>query len=296
MEYGNGATYSLFEDGLNPRIVTMAKFDELDSEIAIFDSYCHNPDCECRNVTLGFFEVVGDRKMEQLFVIEIDVDTWKLKKYQVLRKEINYKGMITKFLRVTDKKIRLKIKKRFESRKLFDGETLKENIDLAAIRKNQFMFYVEIFNTWDIDSFIFEHKGVKYFVFDSYCVNPKCDCNDVVLSFYKGDLSTEPISCYFSLKVKFKTGNYQVLEKSNAVNSKDITEIYNVFLTHSVHEDLKLIKMRYARVKKVRTALLLNDVNICSSNDLGSLKNIKIARNTPCPCGSGKNYQKCCGN
>ncbi|WP_243647126.1 SEC-C metal-binding domain-containing protein [Scopulibacillus darangshiensis] len=30
-------------------------------------------------------------------------------------------------------------------------------------------------------------------------------------------------------------------------------------------------------------------------NGIGKVNRKKVGRNTPCPCGSGKKYKKCCG-
>lgn len=298
------AFISFGEDRIDPNVVGHITFNNYQQEITILDKFCMNPHCSCRDVILGFYEkakIIDETK--KLFEVVMDVDTGKVIRSTVFRQNIDCERMIKDFIKNIDKKTRLKIKKRVEDGKKYDGEIVKENISYSDIGENNFVFYTDIFNSREIAQSLFEYKGVQYCVLDSYCLNPNCHCNDVVLSFY-GDLSPgETFSSLFSLKVKFATRNYQVLEQSNGITSQDIEDLYHSFLKHSNDKSLKCLKMRYRRMKKVSIDLGLytarsdhsDHVSTESSNVRTIVTKEKIGRNTPCPCGSGKKYKKCCG-
>lgn len=286
----------LSENFTPPNIVDVVKFSNLQSEVTIFDRFCINPDCDCRDVTLLFYEMVEKRnKMEKLFEIVLNIDTWRKVKMEAARKDIDCESMVKEFFRDFDRETRLKIKKRFEDGKKYGGDIVREDINYSSIEKNQHVYYAEIFNPRDYENLYFEYKGVKYFVLDSYCINPNCYCYDAVLSFFEEHLLEETLSPLFSVEVKFEEGKYEVLERSNGVDSKDLKEIYHCFLKYTDDEDLNRLKMRYWRMKKVSIDLGLCAGSWDPSNSIRTVKKEKIGRNTPCPCGSGKKYKKCCG-
>ncbi len=289
---------SLVEGDINPIAVTTVKFDNFQSPVAVLDRYCTNPDCDCRNTTLGFFEIVDNKIEDELFNIQINVDSWETISYQVIRKDIDCDDMYREFIRDIDDKTRLIIKKRFEDGKRFGGELLKENIDYDAIRRNEAICYAEVFNSKDYDRFFFKYNGIDFAVLDSYCTNPKCHCNDVTLIFYEMDPSRETSSFFFALQSKFKRGKYKVVNKLDRVNSREIKDLYNYFMEHLNDPGFELLKKRYARMKNLSAALGLNEAASVNRpiNLSDNLNNIKVGRNEPCPCGSGKKYKKCCKN
>ncbi len=284
-----------FTDGGNPVIAARVKFGNYHSWVAVIDSYCTNPDCDCRDVTLRFFELTDNKYGDKLFEIIINVDTWKAVKCQILRRDLDCEGMIGEFLSDIDKETRLKIKKRFDDGKKFGGEVLKGHIDYDAIRKEGVVNYPEVFNSRDYDKFLFENKGVRYAVLDSYCTNPKCNCNDVVLAFYKIGSSTGASSCLFALRVKFKTRKFEVEDKIGEINSQEIKEIYDCFMAHLNNPGFELLKKRYSRMKQLKTVLGLNAAMTGIRNSSTEFNEVKAGRNAPCPCGSGRKYKKCCG-
>ncbi|MGV8149820.1 MAG: YecA family protein [Alkaliphilus sp.] len=284
------------EEGINLDVATIVKFDNLPAWIAVLDEYCTNPDCDCRDTTLSFFEIVDNEINDALFKIQINVDTWEMITQQVFRKDIDYEGMIEEFFRDIDDKTKLIIKKRFESGKTFNDEKLRGDIDYFALQEGHCMSYTEIFDSKDAARFIFKYKGIKYIVIDHYCTNPGCKCNDVILAFHELDTQMNFHSSRFALRVKFKKGKHKVEERADDIEDKEVEEIYKCFLKNLNDPDFGLLKERYAKMKKISITLEQNSQEVSNRQKMISkkLNSINVGRNAPCPCGSGKKYKKCC--
>lgn len=285
------------ENGINPAVAVLVKFDNFHSRVAVLDRYCTNPDCNCRDVILGFFEVVDNEIKDVLFEIQIDVDTWEMINYQIFRRDIDGDEMIKEFLRELDDITKGKIKKRFEVGKKIGGEVLREDIDYSIFQKGNLVYYAEIFNSKEFDRFTFEYKGNSYAVLDQYCTNPQCNCNDVVLIFNELDTQENVYSFQFDVRLKFKSGKYEVENKIDNIKNKEVDDIYKCFIQNLNDSNFKLLKERYARMKKLNIILGQNFPEYSCRQNLISKKrdNISVGRNEPCPCGSGKKYKKCCG-
>jgi len=67
------------EGGVNPHVAAQVKFNNSPSVFAIVDEYCLEPGCGCRDVTLGFYEVMDNEFEEPHFKILVNVDTWEIK-------------------------------------------------------------------------------------------------------------------------------------------------------------------------------------------------------------------------
>lgn len=91
-----------------------------------------------------------------------------------------------------------------------------------------------------------------------------------------------------------------------AEKHKNFMEIVNSVLAknYTLEELLKKYKRRYVDNKIISSTTVLYRSNVFSST-LGIIEDnenkpeidttVKIGRNDPCPCGSGKKYKKCCG-
>ncbi len=60
--------------------------------------------------------------------------------------------------------------------------------------------------------------------------------------------------------------------------------------------DFKLLKDRYDRMKKITLAQHLTEEKGSDQSKQSSENTVavKVGRNDPCPCGSGKKFKKCC--
>ena len=285
------------EGNINPVVVAKVRFENFHSEIVVLDDYCTNSKCNCRDITLSFCEIVDGMIDDKLFEIKMNVDSWEMLKYEVFRQGIGCEAMIKEFLRKLDDQTKLIFKKRFENGKKFGGDYLKDNIDYATLSKSNCLRYNDIFNAKKFDKFIFEHKGTKYFVIDVYCINPSCDCNDVVLIFHELDFKKGLYVLKFDVRLDFSTAQYKVENKINSIEDLEVERIYKYFKKNLNDLNYKMLKERYARMKNLDNILEqnLSGLNYAKNLISKNIEGTKVGRNDPCPCGSGKKYKKCCG-
>jgi hypothetical protein len=142
-----------------------------------------------------------------------------------------------------------------------------------------------------------EHEGLpnqEYVVFEYYCDNPDCDCQNLIANIIQldddgvareksqasilYDWSSQETACYPTLSDQSTQSELAPL----------LLDVYKKFI-HS-DEYLIRIKKQYAHVKKLTAEKQFKNL----SKKLGNIK--KIRRNDPCPCGSSKKYKKCCLN
>lgn len=121
---------------------------------------------------------------------------------------------------------------------------------------------------------------------DLHCVEPKCPCRDVRLTFLRMDLpSTDGADCFAgTLVVTLPSLSPRDLEVQNGhlASRDELRELWHAFRT--AHPDLgERLAARRAQMKTLRRP----------GEPAQSDK--KVGRNDPCPCGSGKKWKKCCG-
>ncbi len=133
-----------------------------------------------------------------------------------------------------------------------------------------------------------EDSDILFEVVDIYCLTPECGCTNAHLLFYPTwDDRTIDYESYEALHVEYdyKANEWCVLESGSSdvspealmealISSLDIAAIYS-----KRHANLGML---YKNFRKE----YINDNLIAHSE--------KIPRNSPCPCGSGKKYKKCC--
>lgn len=150
--------------------------------------------------------------------------------------------------------------------------------------------YVEIFGDKDSDKFFFNFNDKDYLVDDQYCMNPKCKCNEAILTFFeiKSHLNVQNVS--FIIKLGLKGNGYQVIEQGG-FSKKELEDIVDFFIKNR-RETVKLLSNRYQEMKEKGKEILSKNKE--KSQPQKNIEN-KIGRNELCTCGSGKKYKKCCG-
>jgi hypothetical protein len=147
----------------------------------------------------------------------------------------------------------------------------------------------------------FEHEGEKYLVDDLYCPNPECHCLEVHLAFVRcvpsrgsgdGIVAEERFLVELSLDGPARVVECQqgTRDKAKAVLSA-WREYYG--------EDLEELRWRYEKVKEIAIHSVLGRSDASHRYDPLPEEpvpaSVRIGRNEPCLCGSGKKFKKCCG-
>jgi len=168
-----------------------------------------------------------------------------------------------------------------------------ETGDLPDIAGGQMVGFVEIF-PWGM-SLEFSCRGRLYVVDDQYCVQPKCDCTETVLSFlsYKDasrKRTTGPLSSP-AVRYNYRTRTARA-ELSGEPGQASTSELLDALkaahptFPRQLKQRHEILQSLYARAAK--------EGSRSGSVNAPRIAPPKVGRNDPCPCGSGKKYKHCC--
>ncbi len=132
-----------------------------------------------------------------------------------------------------------------------------------------------------------EADDEKYYIYDQYCMNPGCNCDDVILIYRESKKNDSKFAIRLSLKKK----KYEILD-INGISRKQADEIVKDSLEDS-GEAMELLKKRYKEMKEAGRSVLKEEQE--KNGSVIIMQEDTPKRNDPCPCGSGKKYKKCCG-
>jgi len=250
--------------------------------------YCPNPDCPCRDVTLRFFDA-DDKFKTKLFQIVLNYETWQLISSDVYGTDADYNVIIDEFMNDNIADIKSMICSGKEAA-CSNRHSLRDDIDYASLKINDMVLYSDVYSISAYDQLLLEVDQQLYMASDYYCLNPECDCKEVIIVFDKvndNKITDPPV---MTCRVKFKTGRLVIEDKG--ISLKLSRQLYKELLAGFDGAGIKLFEERYARIKKWGEVFMQNKAAYNRSNI--QITN-KVGRNTPCPCGSGKKYKFCCG-
>ncbi len=270
------------------------RFTGFNSNILVHEEYCVNPVCSCADAVLTFIELSEDGKpLNDWFVIRLDMCTWKVTEKKVINKMIKADKMIKEFMENIDE-LKEKLLSHFIKAKEYGKKHYLDYIadnTVKLILDGKMLAYSEVFGSRDIDKFSFEiDESEKWFFDDQYCSNPKCLCNEVVLTFFKIDASKKTQEPEFAVRMNIKSFKYDV--EYNKCGASKISDVIR-YLHNNRPEVFAILKSRYTEMKNASREVIKRFGQELKKEEqsIG-----KVGRNDPCPCGSGKKYKKCCGN
>ena len=270
------------------------KFSGFNPTILVHEEYCVNPGCSCTDALLRFIELSDDGlAVNDLFILRLDITTWEVTEKKVINKTIKAEKMIEEFVVDIDQ-LKEKLLSHYVSAKEYGKKNYIDYISDGTVKlflDRKMVSYSEIFGCYDLlDKFSFKFNETEMWFFeDQYCSNPKCLCNEAMLTFYKIDDSKETQEAEFTVRMNLNNFKYDVEFNENEQNQ--IAEIIKS-LHNSQPEVFGILKRRYKEVKNASKAIIKK---FSLKEKKEEQPNIQIGRNDPCPCGSGKKYKKCCG-
>ncbi len=288
-----------FHDARNMPLV---RFESHKNPFLMIEQYCDNPECDCCEVGLEFSEIdESDAPLVNRiqFYFYLNLETWKENR-KVKRSEICQR-LVDEFVNNLTDEIKRKFKVDYEHIKKKTARAAKFDMPLDEIKKGILVPYSEVFGDSGSVlsggsgySFDFEYQKEKYYVDDMYCLDPACNCKTAHLVFLKYDKRTEVTSDIFTAKFDFGKG--LEVEENLSIKKGDAIKIFDKWM-ESDNEAIDILKSRYRELKEIGKDLLeKHGVHKKLPEDsLLLVNNGKIGRNSPCPCGSGKKYKKCCG-
>lgn len=293
MMSSNILPYSKVLNDRDERDYILVQFSGINVSILVHEAYCVNPDCDCKDAILKFFELSEDEvSVNEWFSIRLDMQTWLVTDKTVLNKMINVQVMIEEFM-VNIDELKETLLAHYMRVKAYGKKNVLDylsNQTVKMILDGEMLAYSEMLGSAELDEFFIElNQSEKWFFDDQYCTNPKCLCNETVLTFFKRDDATKTLEADFAVRLDLKRFKYDV--EFDHIGAGLVSEVM-VSLLASKPELLGILKRRYNEVKSTSKEVI-RKYGVIEKKE--ALPNIKVGRNDPCPCGSGKKYKKCCG-
>ena len=156
----------------------------------------------------------------------------------------------------------------------------------------------------------FRMGSKKWFALDDYCVNPDCDCHQVVLQFVPQepgpDRSRAPHERPPAMYYDYRNREFEEAKASQA-NQPSLNALLDEVRRQRTGFDSE-VRRRHKWLKALfKRALQKHAAGVGRSQDAAGSGNmpprsepttpprVKTGRNEQCPCGSGRKYKKCCG-
>lgn len=143
----------------------------------------------------------------------------------------------------------------------------------------------------------FEHEGKRWVVFERYCSEPNCTCQEVLLDLAPFDEGGPPererlVSEKDVTGLRFDYSNNRLtVRKQGPPGSPSPLKLFAAL--EAADPDLKSRLRRRQNVLRQLHARARRQQHLTPASPVRALT--KVGRNEPCPCGSGRKYKKCCG-
>ena len=132
---------------------------------------------------------------------------------------------------------------------------------------------------------LYEIENLSYEAADYYCVRPGCNCDTIAVRFF-GVGEGEHDSMIGEVLVEASSN--EVVGTDNAPGKH--RTLVELFTAYESQHDLSALSRRNEEMLSIGPEL-----HALRKRQLRASSGGSVGRNTPCPCGSGKKYKKCCG-
>jgi hypothetical protein len=133
----------------------------------------------------------------------------------------------------------------------------------------------------------FTHAQEPWLSDDQYCCNPKCLCQEAVLSFIRLSqrAGREPLRPTLSLSYRYREGKVGWVDPEKNLQCSELDLLASL---KNARLDLdSLLAKRQGLLRRLCGRTVKRQTLLTATP--------KIGRNAPCPCGSGKKWKRCCG-
>lgn len=262
------------------------KFHKYKNPFLINEHYCINPICDCQSVRITFLLLNDEDEIDgKVIGFNLNLKTYKTTDIDIYNPSFDFAYLISEFTHNLSKfvgsyKENYKIAKDYGT-KNNNKHVLKDDIK-ETVKKGLTVGYSELFEVKK--PLRFNIDGKQYLMEDHYCIDPKCECHQVIVHFILDHPKENDYQHLFSIHYSLRDNKYSFSNDEQC--SEEYENLVNyVFNKRSDLDDL--FKSRYKAVKEQGKRYIKERNQPVKSN--------KVGRNEPCPCGSSKKYKNCCG-
>jgi hypothetical protein len=130
--------------------------------------------------------------------------------------------------------------------------------------------------------------GAGYVLDDQYCCTQGCPCTDVILAILRVSAPSMVVMGY--LTYDYVTGKQGPVDHQGG-GDNELRRLLQLFFLQNPTMGAEL--RRRGSFMSGPFATLLREQRDAAGPEQ-PVRNTKVGRNDPCPCGSGKKYKKCC--
>lgn len=254
---------------------------------------CKNPVCMCETVSLDLIPARGSDENNHPLparTLEINIDKKSLggkNKKKAPKEDLKFAKLFLSKMDEND--FQLLYRKYFEFKNKITEESCPDSIDgyfeYDKIEHEGLMYaYNDVLPYGD--QLIVDLNGMKCMILDQYCLLPHCSCTETMLNVFSMDKNARSRNELCAVLLKYKEKKWEMEEKRLA--SLNIGKVRSV-IEAQYPKFYQLLKKRHVRLKTIYSHCKKR--NYTSAQEI---RNPKVGRNDPCPCGSGKKYKKCC--
>lgn len=256
---------------------------------------CENPACTCGTLTIDFVPEGDESDFPEgssMYTVEIDVAKNRLaekSKKAPSKKDRSFAKLL--FSRLDEDDFDFLARRHYEYKNRITEsagiDAITTEFDYADIEMNGAMIgYSDVLPY--SDPLRLTVDGTPCTGFDQYCLLPKCPCSHTVLSI----MTLDP-----SRKIQEELGTYEVDYRKRQWKewegaSCDLTaEAAQKIVEEQVPDFYGLLPRRHRKLKAVYAHCKRQHF---AAQTPPGVATVKVGRNEPCPCGSGKKFKKCC--
>jgi hypothetical protein len=247
----------------------------------------------------------GRSERPQKIVIRVDVPRWQ--ETDPPERSPGVAVAVAEFLRDYPTAEREELMAWYRERERISRELETCRIDAREVENGTLVSFREILTPPDeagwqcpLGEYSVDCDGSDYTVVERFCPNPDCRCRRVRLSFLKlrpapdvdgSYVAEEEFSAGLSLEGELD------LDKLCGTGESSAERVLAQWKERHALE-LDRLTWRYEKIKEIgaRSLALRRDLRREDDAGRGGKSSAgRIRRNSPCPCGSGKKYKKCCG-
>jgi hypothetical protein len=160
-----------------------------------------------------------------------------------------------------------------------------DDIDLDAVAADHLIGVDELLEGIRSDEYLVD--GHRYWISLFLCPDPGCDCHEALLVFFDDELEVGEGDDVGAVRLDFGgAAGVRVTDRELGIGPASLRdELWRRFQAR--HEVRSLLRRREAQFKVVGSTLQVPAPQPARPA-------VKVGRNAPCPCGSGRKYKKCC--
>jgi hypothetical protein len=294
---------------MEPRLY---RFSSCPDPLWVWCRVCANPDCECGDIFVNLFEdneAGRSARGRPRLSLGIDVESWQ--ELPSPARPASLDSLAQDFLREYPAEEQAAWKAQLAEKRRIARRLREYRLNPRDVETGTLIPYADIVSEdGSLSSggtsvtFRLEHDGVEYFVDDLYCPNPDCHCGEVHLRFFRHVQSPRTDQAVIRecfVAILSLEGDLKSVERRDETQKQANAVLKRWRAGPEFNGDLEDFQWRYGKIKEIA------ERNPPRRHPKGSPQDwleppaerlsrpLRVGRNEPCPCGSGKKFKKCCG-